>query len=361
MEYRNLLNLFTTVTTLLILTSCQRKAPQINVVCEENSIGNSIVKWEVIPALEGNVKVYASTSPEHCPEDNPVAVASIADSRLTVITPNPTQRYYYTLVFADRYRMKVATRNINIPGIANLRDLGGYPVYPGRKQVRWGKVYRSGAINSLPPWTLTELKNIGIRTIIDLRIPEEIYTPGLLESEFNVVHIPIHIGYTRSLLKRIENHEMNGEQVNQALKKMYRDIVTECQSEFKQIFTLLQDSCNYPVLMHCDMGKGRIGVASALVLAALGVDEEHLTADYQLSNTYLDIRQLSQEGFDMPATGQEALTSLYSARVNFLEATLSEINSRYSDMDTYLRHGLDLDKKERKRLQNLLLEAQVVE
>lgn len=359
MEYRNLLNLFTTVTTLLILTSCRRKAPQINVVCEENDIGNSVVKWETKPALEGNVKVYASTSPEHCLEENPVAVAPIAHSHLTVITPNPAQRYYYTLVFDDRYRVKTATRNVNIPGIVNFRDLGGYPVYSERKQVRWGKIYRSGAVSNLSPWALAELKNIGIRTIIDLRTPEEAYTLCQLDKEFNVIHIPVHIGYTRSLLKQIESHQMNGEQVHQALKKMYRDIVTGCRQEFKQIISLLQDESNYPVLMHCAMGKGRIGVASALVLAALEVDEESIMDDYRLSNIFLDIEDLPQEGYDMPVSGQEALTGLYSARVNFLQAALNEINRLYGDIDTYLLHGLGLNKEEQKRLKSLLLETRI--
>ena len=46
------------------------------------------------------------------------------------------------MVFNDRYRVKVATRNINVPGIQNFRDLGGYKVAQG-KSVRWGMIYRS--------------------------------------------------------------------------------------------------------------------------------------------------------------------------------------------------------------------------
>ena len=57
---------------------------------------------------------------------------------MTVITTDPTQRYYYMLVFGDKYRVKIATRNINIPGIQNFRDLGAIrPILPKRK-VHWG-------------------------------------------------------------------------------------------------------------------------------------------------------------------------------------------------------------------------------
>ena len=99
---------------------------------KKNSIGNFIVKWGEWPLSSKEMKVYASTNPNHIPEDVPVAVANISDLKMTVITTDPTQRYYYTLVF-DKYRVKIATRNINIPGIQNFRDLGGYSSYPTKE------------------------------------------------------------------------------------------------------------------------------------------------------------------------------------------------------------------------------------
>lgn len=137
--YKNLLNLLALV---VLLPSCSGTAPRISVVCEENNVGNCIVKWEMTPPIKGSVKVYASTDPDRIPEDVPVAMADISDLKMTVITTDPTQRYYYSLVFGDKYRIKIATRNINIPGIQNFRDLGGYPSYTTRKEVRWGMLYR---------------------------------------------------------------------------------------------------------------------------------------------------------------------------------------------------------------------------
>lgn len=66
--YRNLLNLLTCV---LLLPACSGTAPHISIVCEENNVGNSIVKWEIAPLIKGNVKVYASTDPNNIPEDSP--------------------------------------------------------------------------------------------------------------------------------------------------------------------------------------------------------------------------------------------------------------------------------------------------
>ena len=130
--YRNLLNLLVLA---VLLPSCSGTAPHISVVCEENNVGNCIVKWEMAPLIKGNVKVYASTNPEDIPEDVPIAIANISDLKMTVITTDPTQRYYYMLVFGDKYRVKIATRNINIPRHTELPRLGRLYVlsYPKKK------------------------------------------------------------------------------------------------------------------------------------------------------------------------------------------------------------------------------------
>ena len=51
------------------------------------------------------------------------------------------------MVFNNKYRIKVATRNINIPGIQNFRDLGGYESADTGKSLRWGMIYRSAQID----------------------------------------------------------------------------------------------------------------------------------------------------------------------------------------------------------------------
>ena len=68
------------------------------------------------------------------------------------------------LVFNDKYRVKVAPRNVNMPGIQNFRDLGGYKSATG-KHVRWGKLYRSAQIDSLNCFALRQLKNLGIKPL----------------------------------------------------------------------------------------------------------------------------------------------------------------------------------------------------
>lgn len=153
--YRNLLNW---LTILLVLPSCSGTSPTISVVCEENNVGNAIIKWETAPILKGQVKVYASTSPDFIPEENPVATINIEKGKKTIVTNDPSQRYYYLMVFNNRYRVRVAARNVNIPGIQNFRDLGGYKSAETGKDTRWGMLYRSAQIDSIPFCSRRELK-----------------------------------------------------------------------------------------------------------------------------------------------------------------------------------------------------------
>lgn len=350
--YKNLFNL---LAILCILPSCTDPQPAISVVCEENNVGNCIIKWETIPPLKGQVNVYASTHPEYIPEDVPVASAGISAGHMTIITSDPSRRYYYTMVFNNKYRVKVATRNINIPGIQNFRDLGGYKASRG-KNVRWGMLYRSAQIDSIDCSSFRELKNIGIKTIIDLRSESELHNYPPLQDGFHVVHISIPTGNMENILREIQEGKIKTDTIYRMVETMNRELVANYQKEFKEIFDILQDKENYPAILHCSSGKGRTGVVSALVLASLGVNADIIMEDYRLSNDYFNIPKASKYAYKLPVYSQEAITTLFSAKEDFLNAAKEEIERNYGDVNTYLRKGIGLNKADIHQLRGILLE-----
>ena len=105
---------------------------------------------------------------EIIPEDSPIAMASISSGKMTIVTNDPSQRYYYLMVFNNKYHIKVATPQHQYPRYTELPRLRGYESANTGKSLRWGMIYRSAQIDSIPPCSRQELKNMGIRTIIDL-------------------------------------------------------------------------------------------------------------------------------------------------------------------------------------------------
>lgn len=350
--YKNLLGWLTAV---LILPSCSNNVPTITVVAEENSVGNSVIVWETTPDIEGKVKIYASTNPENIPEKNPVATANISDQYLTIVTTDPTQRYYYKMVYNNRYRVTTATRNVNIPGVQNFRDMGGY-MTPKNKTIKWGMIYRSGQMDNLPYSSHTKLKNMGIKTIIDLRLDSEVQDTSLEENGFKVVRIPIGVTNMNDVVQDLVDRRIGNDSIYRLMLRVNRELVTYYREEYRKIFDVLLEEDNYPLVINSTTGKGKTAIASALIMASLGMDDTMILYDYRNSNNYFNIPQATNYGYSLPVSTQEALTTLFTARESFLNAAKGQIEKNYGDMSTYLERGIGLTNDEIKHLRSILLE-----
>lgn len=344
-------------TLALALTSCRESAPNITVVCEENAVGNCVVKWEISPAVNGYVRVYRSEKPDVAPDNIPVAGASIEDGKLTIVSDNPLKRYYYTVVFNDKYRVKTATRNVSICGIQDFRDIGGYKSVTYKKNVRYGMIYRSARMDCLNCSAENELQNIGIKTIIDLRMNEEKDSTYTEHKWAKWVNAPIYIPNMMSVLKQIEAGTVKKDSIDNLVTRFNRDIFAkENTDSYKKIFGVLLDRSNYPLVIQSNSGTGRVGVFLAMLMASLGVDDETIAHDYTLSNKYYSIPLGAQHGYFLPSNSQEALTSIYTAKEDFLKAASDEIKDNYGSADGYLRKVVGLSDNDIKSLQDMLLE-----
>jgi protein-tyrosine phosphatase len=351
-------HLFGWLAMLMLYPSCSDNSPNISVVCGEDpkvGRGNCIIKWETTPIIEGKVKIYASTDPDEIPEKDPILTVDISDQLATIVISDPTQRYYYKMVFNNRYRVVTASRNSVIPGIQNFRDIGGYVAAKG-KQMRWGMLYRSAQVESLSYSTFKELKNIGIKTVIDLRSAEEVVkTPHLEEEGFNVVHIPIGTVNTDNVMQELRNGQIKNDSIYRLMLRINREMVIYCRTEYKEMFDVLEEKDNYPVLILCTTGMDRTAIASAMILSALGVNKETIMSDYLRSNDFFDIPRASGYGYQLPVGTQEAITTLFSAREGFLNAAKNQIMKSYGNVPTYLNKGLGLTEENIRELHSILL------
>ena len=106
--------------------------------------------------------------------------------------------------------------------------------------------------------------------------------------------------------------------------------------------TLIGGLSQGAVVFHCTAGKDRTGTLAALLLTCLGVSEEDITADYQISYT-LNRRGINRMMEEMP--GMEHMFPMLKSDPDTMIGLLEYI--RELDLNDYLLHnGLTADELE---------------
>ncbi|WP_292832374.1 tyrosine-protein phosphatase [Microbacterium sp.] len=220
---------------------------------------------------------------------------------------------------------------MSVPGTLNFRDIGGLPA--GASVTRDGVLFRSGNLARLEADGRDALTALGLRRIVDLREDDElIRDPSRIDGlEIDTVRAPLFLGSAASFFA----HDVS-------LADMYRGLVEGAADRIVDVVrAVLVDQ---PVLVHCTVGKDRTGVTVALILAAVGVDEEAVIADYALTETLLPAeRNESVVSFlrrlHPDAVHLEDLATRSPAPV--MRGMLADLSDRYGAPVEYLRaHGL---------------------
>ena len=177
----------------------------------------------------------------------------------------------------------------NIKGAVNFRDLGGYRTQDGRV-VRAGRAYRCGMMHHISPAGLAMLRDdLGIRTVIDLRNAQELEGDGLSPfADYGIDWRNLPIGgdtvmtpeERRDRFQALASGEIDWSQ-------SYIQMLGRAPGAFRAFFDLAADSAHVPLVFHCTGGRDRTGVAAALLLSSLGVDDETIAQDYALTGEWL--------------------------------------------------------------------------
>ena len=221
-------------------------------------------------------------------------------------------------------------RRIQLKGLLNLRDLGGYPA-SGGGQVRWRTLLRSDALHKLDADDLAALSGLGLRSVLDLRThPEVEIAPSVLDGmTARLTHISLLDGNVQSLPLELE--------------AIYRYLIDERGHAIAAAIEVLCAGDAFPALVHCSAGKDRTGIVIALVLAVLGVPDEVIAADYALSATYLDPDRTPAIGRLQASTGlgDDLTRPLLSSPPELILELLAWVRTAGGSADGYLiDHGL---------------------
>lgn len=190
-----------------------------------------------------NPTVYTTTSCELA-----VSYLEVGRTYYWQVTDGEHTSQIYTFTTEEGY-----ARFIEVEGVSNFRDVGGYRTADG-KRVKQGMMYRSATLDGISQQGLDVVLNVlGIKTELDVR------------------------GGGGAALGPTVNRKVIAMQwYTHIFKEENYRVVRSTIAEFAK-------PENYPLNFHCAIGRDRTGTTAFLILGLLGVEEDTLRREYYCS------------------------------------------------------------------------------
>ncbi|HEX6870059.1 MAG TPA: tyrosine-protein phosphatase [Micromonosporaceae bacterium] len=221
-------------------------------------------------------------------------------------------------------------RNIKFHNVFNFRDLGGYPTADGAA-LRWRRLFRADDLSRLTEPDHPGFLALGIRTVIDLRRPEEVEQWGRVPPLHGVRYQHVHLVHPRWPVMEFADTGARADFV----RDRYLEMSEFGSAAISEALRLIAEERCTPLVFHCYSGKDRTGVIAALVLALLGVADEVIAADYELSEAAEDQRWHWRTRADPDLAGRRWTHVTVSPGEGML-AFLHELRRRHGSIEGYV-------------------------
>jgi len=324
------------------ITSCGNKEPRAEYSGKDisNDVGVIRAKTTKDASVQiytkGLWKLYAGTSVDDIDLLQPIAEGKDSGT-FAINVPNNVRSYF--LIETEEGKAILSDRHLPMEGGYNFRDLGGYRTTDGQ-YVKWGRIFRSDDLHNLTEDDLGYLSSIPLVAIVDFRSEDERSAapdknPESVRENYKYSITPGNLmDAVKADLQNIT--EMKADTLMMGMNEL---LVSDsaCINQYRKFFELLQNEENIPLMFHCSAGKDRTGMAAALVLFSLGVDEQTIINDYLLSNKYL-ANKYAKYKVALPA-----LSPLFEVKPQFLKAGIDRIKKDHGSVENYLTEVLNVD------------------
>lgn len=257
-------------------------------------------------------------------------------------------------------------RVLDLAGVHNFRDYGGYAVAGGgrlKRRVLWRSGQHFGATDS----DLDRIAQLGLASVFDLRGSKERSTHPCRRPEgfAAAVHFPEdpsarqapHIAAAQTTRQRDAASTREGLRRNYGMIAFRPELIAMLR---RYLATLAEG--RGPSLINCMAGKDRTGIAVAMLHLAAGVHRDDVIEDYLLTNTAGDVEARIAAGAETikvitGAMDEEVLRVLMGVEAEYLEGAFAMIEERHGSLDAYLAEVLGADDDLRARLRDALVES----
>jgi protein-tyrosine phosphatase len=244
-------------------------------------------------------------------------------------------------------------RLIALEAAHNVRDLGGYGLADGR-MIERGRLLRGDGLHHLTDADLDALAPIGLRTVVDLRTAGELEERGTFPHErvpLRFVHLPVIDATwdrTHAAEFLVEAAARGDDPEVEFLSWAYRQMLVDGGPGFGRAVRTLAEPGALPAIFHCAAGKDRTGILAALILTALGVDDDVVIADYALTAAAMPKMrawweaQRPANADEIAAVVAETPSAFFAAHPAAMRNTLDHVRAEYGSSQAFLAtHGVD--------------------
>jgi protein-tyrosine phosphatase len=248
------------------------------------------------------------------------------------------------------------TQFVAVDGVRNFRDVGGYRTTDGRT-VRWGVLYRAGALGGITPRGRSEFARLGVSSIIDLRsagerrqLPED----SLASRRISYWSRDYGMGGGADPARPM-SRPRTPEAVRALMYGAYGSIPKQMAPSYREMFARLLGGRG-AVVLNCTAGKDRTGIGTALVLHVLGVPYQTIRADFLLSNASIDTASLRKAlPPDLAALPDDALLPLAGVEAGYLDTAFATLRKDYGSVEGYLQKEVGIGPREVAQLRRRML------
>ncbi len=255
---------------------------------------------------------------------------------------------------------------VALESLFNTRDLGGIQTMDERlimpmRLLRSGDLYH---ISSADQKKL--LEDYHLTRIIDFRSSEEaLARPDTVPEGVEYIRLPILDEEPTGFLEKgnlTAALSAMDEDWGQHVEEIYDGILSDKYSvkQFARFMDILIQHEQGAVLWHGGMGKDRTGIATVLLLNALGVAKKKIRADYVRSNTFLESERNIREQV-LECTAEDPILEIRSLQMHYqvqdswLDRMYYAIDREYGSMQNFLQKWLYLTPKKIEELKRKYL------
>ena len=226
-------------------------------------------------------------------------------------------------------------RHLDWEGCLNVRDLGGHPTRDGG-ETRYGSIVRADSVRQLTDAGWASAVEYGIRTVVDLRMDEELQADPPAQLPVDVLHVPF-LEENDAAFAEVEAAGAAAPDYTTATRDVYLLFLEHFKKNVASAIAAVARAPEGGVVVHCMGGKDRTGLVAAFLLDLAGVPDDEIAADYAQSEERLRARHdlwIAEAGTEEE---RERLRRVAATPAESMLGVLEALERRYGGVEAFLR------------------------